>query len=117
MTEPIDRLAPFKAKGLIGWNDYQALYNLAEDLQSDLNSANAELDELNAWKSGKRGIEDFYALREELYKNQSQLTAHKTALKKCETTLNKVYMLTDYGKQDEDIIKALSEITKLKNQK
>lgn len=63
---------------------------LADDvteLSSRFNEARREWEELNAWKTGKKGIEDFYQIREELWTAQRQLTAHKEALWKCEEVL------------------------------
>jgi hypothetical protein len=61
--------------------------SLSRQLERELAEAKAELEELNAWKKGMRGIEDFYIIREELHKTQSQLTAHKAALEKCQDAI------------------------------
>lgn len=60
------------------------------ELERELAEAKAELEELNAWKKGMRGIEDFYIIREKLHETQSQLTAHKVALTKSYNILEEI---------------------------
>lgn len=51
----------------VAWGDgfpgaYDAVLKVCEDLE-----------ELEAWKAGKKGIEEYYMLREELWKAQAEI--------------------------------------------
>lgn len=107
MTEPIDLIAPFKDKQLIGFHDYNNLLLLAEELQSDLNTANAELDELNAWKAGKRGVEDFYIIRENLEKTKLNNTALRAELLKLQ---NHNVMIVEANKRLAESLKLQADL-------
>lgn len=78
-----------------------------------------ELEELHEWKRGKKGIEDFYIVREELHKTQSRLTAHRDALRLAEEALLRIAgripsTATKVSESSED---ALAAIAKLKEDK
>lgn len=44
-----------------------------EVLEADLTEARAKIKELEAWRSGKRGVEDYYALQRENDKLRAQI--------------------------------------------